>query len=111
MGQDNNIDRPRKDYKDRTRAILDKHYDMAEEMTRRAHEIVMSGEDIRSNKERPGVASLEHSVSRAIDEIVRLTGICGAREDRREGVGKSVGWSYDPEKEKALLEFATKSDA
>jgi hypothetical protein len=61
----------------RAKALLDQYYDIAEEMTRKAHEIVMSGEDTRSNDDRPGVSTLMHTAAKAIDEIVRLTPLSG----------------------------------
>jgi hypothetical protein len=95
--------RPRVDYKARTRAMLNKYLEIAEELTLRAHQLVESGEDIRSNPDRPGLATLQHSATKAIDEIVRLTPMAGLDNVDVAKQGKSVGWEYDAEKEKELL--------
>jgi hypothetical protein len=94
---------PRVDYKARTRAMLEHYYTIAEEMTLRIHQIVKSGEDIRSTEARPGVATLQHSATKAIDEIVRLTPLAGVDQMDVSRETKSVGWEYDKEKEAELL--------
>jgi len=100
------------DFKRRSREMLAKQYDICEEMINRAHKMVMSKKDIRSSKERPGVTVLQAVAERALGEIIRLTPLCGYLPGENfENDVLVVGWNYDPEKEKQLLELKAKIEA
>ena len=116
MGKTTKIenDHTRVNYNERARKMLNHYYEIAEEMTLRARDMVKSGEDIRSNEERPGVATLMHAGAAAISEIVRLSPIAGVNYEKvdiyQDTVGQSIGWNYDPEKEAELLALIPKDD-
>jgi hypothetical protein len=97
MGTNRDNQHPRVDYdfKAKSKKLLEENYAIAEKMLAKARELCDSGEDVRSNDTRPGLATLQHCASKAIDEIVRLTPLAVENEDQRM-VGQSlgaVGWA------------------
>lgn len=56
--------------------MLEKYVDIAENMLDRAHVLASSGEDIRSTKDRAGLAGFLHVSKLALDDVVRLSQLC-----------------------------------
>ena len=85
------------DFKAKSRALLVDYYAIAKEMVGRARVISDSGEDIRSNKERPGILTIMAVAEKAIGEIVRLTPLCGQLDEKTADSGVILGWEYPQE--------------
>lgn len=71
-------------------ALREKQLRIAEVMTTRALVLIESGDDVRSNDSRPGLATLQHAVQSAVGEIVRLTPICKSDEQTSDATQHEV---------------------
>ena len=89
-------ERPRVDFKARSRRLLEQAYTLAEEMYKQALDLAKEKRadgkpvDMRSNDDRPGLASLQHCAQKAVDDIVRLTPLAGddaTMEESNRAVG------------------------
>jgi hypothetical protein len=92
MSKDDKQKEPaRVDFKARSRKLLEDAFVVAEEMYKQAVKLAKSGEDVRSNDGRPGLATLQHCAEKSISEIVRLMPLAGIEVTKEKSSG-AVGF-------------------
>jgi hypothetical protein len=107
-------ERPRVDFKARSRRLLEQAYTLAEEMYKQALDLAQEKKadgrpvDMRSNDDRPGLASLQHCAQKAVDDIVRLSPLCGEDVENKLNSGT---WTMQFERDPAGFTGGEKGEA